>query len=448
MRSKIREQLRLVEPSIVHEHANELSAINRLLGDTSGIIELVHDDLVRDLSDAEAGRDGMLTAEQVIKVLVIKQMNSFSYEQLSFHLEDSRCYRWFCGIGICDKVPSGSTLQRDIKRLRPETLESINRLIVGKAAELNIENGRKVRTDCTVVETNIHHPLDSALLLDSVRVLCRETQKAKEHCDVSVRDHRRYAKRRALEILNAKNDKVRTKAYGKLLKITHKVVADAERARDELKRLTTLSLTLLALTEKLGHFTELARRVISQTERRVINGEKVPANEKIVSIFEPHTDIIVKDRRETYYGHKITLTGGTSGLLTDLCIEDGNPADSSLAQRAVARQKEIYGRAPRQIAFDGGFASNENLENIKSMGVQDVMFSKRRGLEISEMTRSSWVYKKLRNFRAGIEGMISFLKRSVGLRRCTWRGKESFKSYAWSSVITANLVLMARHLLA
>ena len=129
-------------------------------------------------------------------------------------------------------------------------------------------------------------------------------------------------------------------------------------------------------------------------------------------------------------------------------MERGNPADSTLADKMIARQKDIYGTAPRQAAFDGGFASKDNLAKIKDMGVKDVAFHKKRGLRIVEMVKSSWVYKRLRNFRAGIEGMISFLKRCFGLRRCSWCGFESFKSYAWSSVIAANLLLTARHFLA
>ncbi len=113
----------------------------------------------------------------------------------------------------------------------------------------------------------------------------------------------------------------------------------------------------------------------------------------------------------------------------------------------IQRQQDIYGRPPRQAAFDGGFASKDNLRDIKKMGVKDVAFHGRRGLEITQMAKSTWVYKRLRNFRAGIEGMISFLKRSFGLGRCNWRGFESFKAYAWSSVITANLLLVARHMI-
>ncbi|MCP4603653.1 MAG: ISNCY family transposase [Proteobacteria bacterium] len=449
MRNKIRKQLRLVEPSIHHEHARELYEMRGIISEHPEVLDIVHEDLIRGLCDPDAGRIGMMTAEQVFMALLIKQMNGFSYRVLAYHLEDSRTYRSFCGFGIGDVIPSESTIQRDIKKIRPETLEKINRIILGVASDKAIEKGRKVRVDCTVVESNIHHPTDSSLLYDSVKALCRLTQRAKERYDMVVSDHRRRAKKRALGILNAKRNKVRKELYRDLLKVTRKTVNDAERVATELMCLSTTDMVAVAkMATELRHYIPLAHQVISQTERRVFNGELLSPDEKLVSIFEPHTDIIRKDRRETYYGHKIVITGGVSGLLTDLVIEKGNPADSTIGEKMILRQKVIYGRVPRQAAFDGGFASKDNLRNIKKLGVKDVSFAKKCGLKVSDMTKSTWVYKRLRNFRAGIEGMISFLKRCCGLTRCTWRSFESFKAYAWSSVVTANLLLMARRMLA
>ena len=418
------------------------------------IADLVYADLIAGLEDPETGREGMMTAEQVFRVLNVKQMNGFSYEELAFHLEDSKTYRAFCGFGIADEIPSAKTLQRDIKKVRPETLEAINRIFVD-VAKLNIEKGRKVRVDCTVVASNIHHPTDSSLLNDCVRVLARLSKRAQEifELDFDFVDHCRRARKRALEILNAKRKKQRMKPFKDLLHVTRNTVGYAKQAVEELETVAMVhpmacirELAAKRAEELQGHMV-LAERVISQTERRVIFGQKVPAEEKVFSIFEPHTDIIIKDQRETSFGHKVTITGGASGLLTDLVIEEGNPADSTLAVKMIERQKDIYGRVPRQVAFDGGFASKDNLTKIKGMKVKDVVFHKKRGLQISDMAKSTWVYKRLRNFRAGIEGMISFLKRCLGLSRCNWRGLDSFKAYAWASVVTGNLLLMARHLL-
>jgi IS5 family transposase len=449
MRNRIHQQSSLVESQITHEHGKELKEIARLLADHPALFDLVHADLVRGLRHPEKGRKGRMSAEQVFKVLLIKQMNGFSYEQLAFHLEDSRSYRVFCGFGFADRIPSRTALQRDIKRIRPETLETINRVLLAAGAEEKIEQGRKVRVDCTVVESNIHHPTDSSLLSDGVRVLCRLTQNAKGLIDVSVADHSRRARKRALGILNARKAKIRIKLYRDLLKVAGTVVRDAEAVANALRvSPTTDPIAAIALSAELDHYIPLVRQVIDQAERRVINGERVPAAEKLVSIFEPHTDVIVKDRRETCFGHKVVLCGGASGLITDMVVEKGNPADAALAENMIVRQREIYGRVPSQAAFDGGFASKENLARIKACGVKDVAFHKKRGLKIGEMAKSTWVYKRLRSFRAGIEGMISFLKRCLGLERCSWSGMQSFKAYAWASVVTANLLLIARHRIA
>jgi len=147
------------------------------------------------------------------------------------------------------------------------------------------------------------------------------------------------------------------------------------------------------------------------------------------------------------YGHKICLAAGRS-LILDCKILEGNPADSTLAEEAIDRLTEIYDQPPEQVTFDGGFASKANLKAIKGKGVVDVVFAKKRGLAISAMARSKKIYKKLRNFRAGIEALISFLKRIFGLDRCTWKSLPSFHSYVWGSILAFNLLMIARHQLS
>lgn len=397
---------------------------------------LVYDDLVAHGPDVSTGRPG-LSGDQVLRLLLLKQMNGFSYEEFAFHLADSRCFRAFCGLGINEKSPRKSSLQNNIKSIQPTTVELIHRLILATAEELKVENGKVVRVDCTVVESNIRHPADSSLLYDCVRVLARLMERGRRQVDTAFINHTRRAKRRSLGILNARTKKKRKQLYRDLLKVTQGTMKMAENMM--------FAGCDPVITVGLMHFSRLAKMVVNQTERRVLHEETVPAGEKIVSIFEEHTDIIIKDRRETYYGHKICLTSGKSGLFLDCVIEDGNPADSELAIEMIERQKVIYGRAPKQSAFDGGFASKTNLSDLKAAGVQDVMFCKKRGLKVVDMAKSTWVYKKLRDFRAGIEGMISFLKRCFGVGRCTWSGLESFKSYVWGSVVSANLLILARH---
>ncbi len=438
------------------DHAAELQAVSQLLDEHPRIEELVLQDLGVACHRLEVTRGaGGLSAEQVLRMLVVKQMNGFSYRVLAFHLADSRSYRSFCRLGILDKVPSKSALNTNFKSLRSATLEAIHRVILGAAQEAKVETGRKVRVDCTVVNANIHEPSDSELLWDSVRVITRlmcQARKLLGAAMVAFGDRSRRAKRRRKEILNAKKAVERQRAYRDLLAVAEEVHAAGRRIGDLLRqpeisaRLDLdAALGVVGFADALDHYLPLMQQVINQTRRRVVAGESVPAAEKIVSIFEPHTDIICKDRRETLYGHKICLTGGASSMILDCTVLQGNPADSTLAKTMVDRQADIFARPPRQIVFDGAFASKLNLRDIKAAGVKDVAFSKRVGLEIGAMVKSAWVYKRLRNFRAGIEGNISFLKRVFGLDRCAWKTWESFQSYVWASILSFNLLVFARH---
>ncbi len=447
---RVAENLPLVTAPIEHEHAAELAEVSRVLDAHPEILPWVEKDIVAPGVDLDTGRPGM-TAEQTLRALIIKQLNGFSYEVLAFHLADSVSYRRFCRIGAFDKAPKRSCLQKNIKQISAETIEWIHQVVLTDARTDGIETGRKARIDCTVVETNIHEPSDSDQLWDSVRVLSRVLACCKTEFGIAFPNHKRSAKKTAYATRTAKAAE-RKRLYRKLLKIASDTIDYAELAAYELGQLTGLGplefLHAKALEEELRHFLPLAKKVVDQTQRRVIDGEKVPAAEKLVSIFEPHTDIIIKSNRGTEFGHKIVVTGGASGIITDCVVLDGNPADSTLAVEMVERHAVRFGFEPRQVVFDGGFAAKANLTDIKARGVNDVVFSKRRGIAVSDMARSSWVYKRLVKFRAGIEAGISFLKRCFGLRRCTWRGLASFKAYTWASVLTANLLILARHRMA
>jgi IS5 family transposase len=444
MREKSKKQMTLIPPKIDHPQAAELDAISCILDATPIIGEFVMQDLSPGGDKSPAGARGM-SAEQIIRAAIIKQMFEFSYQDLAFHLADSVSLRRFCLIGIADKGFKKSVLCKNIKSLSPSTWEAINRVIVQFAKDNDIEKGRQVRVDCTVVESNIHSPSDSTLLWDSVRVLTRILTKAKEHFPhsrVSFHNNTRRAKRRMLGIQSAKNKKQRKGNYIDLLKLTRSAVDSAYNAADVLAH--TRSLVAMMICLDLKHYAGLALRVIDQTERRIIHGQQVPASEKVVSIFEPHTDVIVKDNRDTFYGHKVCLTGGASNLIIDCLITDGNPADSTLTETMLDRQNEIYDRYPLKVALDGGFASKANLDAAKGKEIKDVCFAKKRGLSIEDMCRSEWVYNRLRRFRAGIESGISWIKRCFGFARCTWKGLRSFKSYVWASIVSANLLTIVR----
>lgn len=449
MRQSYRVQPSLTENWLDVEHARELRVISDLLDADPTIYDLAFKDLSRSSSgrSSDAGARG-LSAEQVVRALILKQMNGFSYRELAFHLADSRSYRTFCRLGIEQTTPKKSALQATIKSLRPETLEAIHHRIVQLAFDCGVDRGDKVRIDTTVVESPIHHPTDSELLWDCVRVLTRLLHQARKLLgarEVAFSDHTRRAKRRRREINSARTMKRRLRPYRDLIRVTEQVIASAQTIRAVVARSENDRAAKLA--HELDRYLERSRRVVDQARRRILDGESVPAAEKIVSIFEDHTDIIRKDARETLYGHKICLTAGASSLVFDCQILDGSPPDSSLSVSMMKRHLEIHGAPPRQASFDGAFSSKSNLEQIKQLGVEDVVFAKGPGLKVSDMAKSSWVFYKLRRFRAGIEGIISFLKRGFGLRRCEWKSLPSFKSYVWASILTSNLLVIARHLL-
>jgi len=432
--------------------AKELIQMSKVLDATPKVLELVFADLTK-ARRSTTGREGM-TAEQVVRCAVLKQYRQLTYEELAFHLEDSDAFRTFSRLEM-GQYPCKSILQENIKTIREETWETIHREIINHAKQEKIETGRTLRIDATAVETAIHHPTDSTLLADGIRIITRWLAEGKALTPTpryQFSDHQRVVKKRVLTILNAKKEEVRKAAYQDLLMYAGKVRDYAVIAIPELLVHQSQEMSELfagkVLAEKLERAVGLLKKVIDQTDRRVFKGEQVPASEKVVSFFEDHTDIIVKKRRETEYGHKIFLAGGRSTMILDCMITRGNPADTEQYAPLLKRQKDIYGRMPRQVSADGGFASKANLDYAKTNRINDAVFAKKRGLSVLEMAKSNWVYKKLRNFRAGIEAGISTLKRAFGLDRCTWKSWEGFGRYVWSSIVSYNLLVLARTKLA
>ena len=424
-----------------HEIGRELKAMSRWLDEHRELIGLAAEDLRRQ-GVRETGRQG-LPAESVLRCGLLKQHRQLSYEELAFHLEDSASFRAFARLPL-SWTPKKAALHMTISAIRAETWEAINRILLISARQEKVETGMVVRLDSTVTAALLHEPSDSSLLWDGVRVMVRLLKAADALvCGLVWRNHRCAGKKRARAIEYARDRPTRLRHYHELIKLTRATLAYADQAATQLWRASDPIAAALWQAE-LRHYRPLIERIIGQTERRVLRGETVAANEKIVSLFEPHADIIVKGGRKVQYGHKLNLTTGRSGLILDLVIEAGNPADSERFLPMLNRHIGFYGEPPRQTAADGGFASRHNLCEAKARGVRDVAFHKKAGLRVMDMVKSNWVYRKLRNFRAGIESDISCLKRAYGLARCVWRGLDHFRAYVWSSAVAYNLALFAR----
>ncbi len=393
----------------------------------------------------QTGRHG-LPAESVLRCALLKQYRQLSYQELAFHLSDSASFRAFARLPL-HWCPKKSVLQETISAIGAQTWERINRCLLASARESKAETGTLLRIDSTVTETTIHEPSDSSLLCDAMRIMVRLLDAAGELPAAPVlawHDHSRRAKRRAQAIDHCRKATERTRLYRDLIAVARSSVGYLRAAVAGVSAAACAGIEVAAWLASARHWLGLIERVIAQTERRVLEGERVPAAEKLVSLFEPHTDIIVKGGRDVHYGHKLNLTAGKSGMILDVVIEAGNPADAERLLPMLERHIDFYGRPPRQMAADGGYASKENLKAAKDKGVEDMAFHKKRGLKIEDMVRSRWVYRKLRNFRAGIEAGISCLKRAYGLARCTWKGLAHFEAYVWSSVVAYNLALFAR----
>lgn len=390
-----------------HEFSTELKKISEILDETSEALEWVLSDLA--VSTDKRGSKGM-SAEEVLRAAILKQQHSWSYKELEWHLRDSSSSQAFVRVRTGQSY-SDSCLQENIKKVSASTWEKLNRAIVRYAAAEKIEKGRVVRMDSTVVETNIHYPRDSHLIVDCLRVVSRLCNRLNEPMKFTFKKARKLM----LSIVNSKNDDERRPFYEELIIGGGDVYWQLDALISKVSESTASDRVKQKLVGELLHIKTYLEPVLAQSIARVLDGKKVDSDDKVVSVFEEHTDVIVKGRRDVEFGHKIFLTTGISNMVLDCKIELGNPNDKSLFLDLLDTQKEVFGRYPRQSTADGGFASKENVIAAKKRGVKDVCFSKRCGLRVEELTKSSWVFEKLRKLRAGIEGKISVLKEVLHL---------------------------------
>jgi transposase, IS5 family len=441
MRSAYNRQKSLFCQQAEHEYYTEWRRIEAILEAHPEFIGWVQTDLTEGLKHPGRGARGM-TAEQVLRAAILKQANCWTYRELEVQLADSMMTRSFLKLDF-DEHYSDSTLQANIKRIAPTTWEKISHSLVLYAKDVGLEGGRVIRIDATAIESNVHEPTDSSLLYDCIQSANAqfETLRSQHNVKVFSAVKAREAKSLLVAIINAKSSEIREGLYRKLIKQAKET---QDRIEHVLQKLAKHGLQALAEYGRLMELSNMLPVIIEQTRRRVIKKEQVPVDEKIFSIFEPHTDLVVKGDRDRVYGHKTFFTVGASGIVIDTVLVQGNPNDAEYFMDMIARQKEIYDRYPRQVVTDGGFASEDNLFDAKDLGIKDVCFTKSLGLEVEEMVKSRWVFEKLRNFRAGIESVISCLKRGFTLNRVTWKGARGFGSYVHSAVVAYNLVRMAK----
>jgi transposase, IS5 family len=425
-----------------HEFSDFLRSLSDLLDSHPELLKLMEKDLLTDGPQA-TGRKG-LSVESIFRCMLLKQITGVSYEMLAFHLTDSHSYRAFARLDR-NSHPGKSVLSCNIRRLRVETLEKIFRELSEKIFDKGTINIDLLRLDSTVVKSNIAPPMDSHLLDDGIRVLSRYFAKSRDCTGVKLQltDYRKKSRSLAASIFYAKKAE-KDALYEELVPLAWKVIIQSERAIKQVKQQCNSDVLSQPWIEQVEHYQHLLKKVIDQTQRRVFNDEDVPATEKIVSLFEPHTDIIIKGSRDIEYGHKINLATDKSGLITAMMIENGNPKDTELFIPLLEQYQSLYGCTPNTTIADGGYASQDNIDRGKAMGIKRVAFHKKNGLTLKAMGIQEKTLKKLKNFRAGIEGNISELKRAFGAGKALWKGEEGFMAYVWSSVISYNITRLVR----
>jgi len=304
-----------------------------------------------------------------------------------------------------------------------------------------LEDVQEFRQDTTVVETNIHYPTNNSLVWDCIKESERLLRHLKEEIgNLEYEEYAKKAKRIYFKINVERKEEKRVKLFQKQLKMFMESINQVSNIVKKKSgyEVSRKAIGYIAMMEELIPVME---RVYRMTERKEIFNEKVSVEEKIFSIYEQHTDIIVKGQREVQFGHKVNLGSGKSNLILTCEVMEGNPKDSELYQETIETLKKEYGIIPTSSTADGGFASEANVEYSKGVGIINIVFNKIRG-SLQNVANNKWVENKLKRWRSGMEAIISNLKRGFQIRRCSWKGRAHYCQKLLWSVIGYNLRVM------
>ena len=436
-----------------------LRTIDALLDDEA-LVTLVQDALGhRHPQSRTRGRKGT-PAEVVLRLFVLKHLQSWSYATLEREVRANLIYRDVPRIGG-EAVPDAKTMVRLGQALGPELIQQLHARIVQVAREERVVTGRKMRLDTTVVETNIHYPTDSSLLGDGVRVLTRTMQQIQAEvgsAGTAVRNRLRSVTHRLIEIGRASRGRgagalARQQAgYQKLMAITRRVLGQAKRVAQEVRQGIKRAGTLLGqvvvegLAQHLEDVRALTRRVLAQTQARVVEGN-THFPHKVLSLFETATEAIRKGKaaKPTEFGKLVKIQEAEHQIVTDYAVYAERPTDQSLLLPAIAQHQVIFGRPPELLAADAGFFSAENEAQAQEAGVDKVAIPNKQTRSPARWAfqRQRW-FKRAQRWRVGCEGRISVLKRCHGLFRCRYKGSAGMERWVGLGVIANNLLAIAR----
>jgi len=390
-------------------------------------------------------------AEMVLRLLLLKHVRNWSFDSLEREVRMNLCYRDFARIGM-GKVPDAKTLARIAQTLGGEVIAELHRRLVEIAQEEGVIQGRKLRVDTTVVETNIHYPTDSSLLGDGARVLTRTLKKIETQAGKlksKVRNRTRSISKRVIAIATASRHKgpegeaKRKKQYRELLRYSRQILNDVKRVIAEVEEMPAKKKQgLRGMCEHLSVMASRVRQVVRQTKVRVFDGvTQLPG--KIVSLFEPHSEIIRKGKasKPTEFGKMVQVQETENQIITHYDVFDQRPSDRELLFGAVEEHERVLGRVPHLATADAGYYSRAQEQAVEEQGVKWVAVPNRhtRSAERKKKEHSRW-FKKAQRWRTGCEGRISVLKRRHGLNRCRYRGAEGMKRWVGFGVMADTLI--------
>jgi IS5 family transposase len=405
------------------------------------------------------GRPGT-PADVILRLLLLKHIRDWSFEELEREVRANFVYRQFTRIGG-GKVPDNKSISRFSRQLGPAVVEQLHQRIVAIAQEKKVIQGRKLRVDTTVVEANIHYPTDSTLLGDGVRVLTRVMKKVTEvagKAGTAMRDRMRSVKHRILEIARASRDvsekgrQKRAGAYSKLLEITSRVVGQAQRFSTEIASHIKRGprKILQKARRQLDEMIPLVQQVMRQTRQRVLGGD-TRAEGKIVSVFEPQTEVIRKGKagKPNEFGKLVKIQEAENQIVTHYEVFEERPSDSALLTPSIERHIELFGHAPELAAADAGFFSAANEAEAEKMGVQRVAVPSQstKSQQRRQRQKKRW-FRNAMKWRTGCEGRISILKRRHGIHRSRYKGTDGMRRFVGLSVIADNLINIGHGLVA
>jgi IS5 family transposase len=415
----------------------EFCVIDAILDSRPDIILMLKPDIIENESASAFGRQDTPSVEQIVRAAIFKEMRGMDYRELEYAQNDSRICAAF--IKLDGREPySFQMFQKYISRIKPESLDrilvEINRIAISEG----LEDVKSVSQDATVVKANIHYPTNNSLVWDCVKTSTRLLAQLKEEIDtLDFIDYTKSAKKTFYEINVTRKESNRLPLFHKQLILFTKVINQTSNA---IKKKST-KIIARGIQEELTKLLSLMEQVYDVTYRKEIAGEKVPSEEKIFSIYEVHTDIIVKGQREALFGHKINLAAGKSNLVLDCQVLRGNPSDKSLFGPTIDNIIHNYETIPRDSTTDGGYASLANLAYAQKAGIANIVFNKVVG-SMRNIVSSLNMETRLKKWRSAMEAIISNIKRGFNIRTCNWKGWVHFQAKVMWSVLAYNFRVM------